>query len=107
MLARLGAGDASISIVIVELKSAALRAGGWHRGCLSRPSECIDDHGGREAAREDTFERIALNLAARTFLDDGVWVSYILGAPEFVNRDFRELFTDGVPVATPLVGKRN
>ena len=38
---------------------------------------------------------------------DGVWVSYILGAPEFVNGEFRELFADGLPVATPLVGKRD
>ena len=48
-----------------------------------------------------------VGVAALYVLDDGVWVSYILGAPEFVNRDFRELFTDGLPVATPLVGKSN
>ena len=41
-------------------------------------------------------------FAALYVLDDGVWVSYILSAPEFVNRPFRELFTDGLPVATPL-----
>ena len=46
-------------------------------------------------------------LASLYVLDDGVWVSYILGAPEFVNREFRELFTDGVLVAAPLVGKSN
>ena len=46
-----------------------------------------------------------VGLAAVYVLDDGVWVSYILGAPELVNRSFRELFTDGLPVATPLVGK--
>ena len=44
-------------------------------------------------------------LAALYVLDDGVWVSYILGAPGFVNRAFGELFTEGLPVATPLVGK--
>ena len=38
-------------------------------------------------------------------LDDGEWVSYILGAPEFVNREFRELFADGLPAVTPLVAK--
>ena len=48
-----------------------------------------------------------VGLAALYVLDDGVWVSYIVGAPEFVNRSFRELFTDGLPVATPLVGKRD
>ena len=46
-------------------------------------------------------------LAALYVLDGGVWVSHILGAPDFVNRSFRELFTDGLPVATPLVVKRD
>ena len=48
-----------------------------------------------------------VGLAAVYVLADGVWVSYILGAPELVNRSFRELFTDGLPAATPLVGKRD
>ena len=48
-----------------------------------------------------------VGLSALYVLDDGVWVSYILGAPEFVNHSFRELFPDGLPVATPLVGKSN
>ena len=47
-----------------------------------------------------------VGLAALYALDDGIWVSYILGAPEPVNATFRELFADGLPVATPLVGKR-
>ena len=38
-------------------------------------------------------------------LHDGVYVSYILGAPEFVNASFRELFPDGVPAITPLVAR--
>ena len=48
-----------------------------------------------------------VGLAALYVLDDGVWVSYIVGAPEFVNRSFAGLFADGVPSATPLVGKRD
>ena len=48
-----------------------------------------------------------VGLAALYALSDGVWVSYILGAPEFVNRSFAALFADGVPSATPLVGKRD
>ncbi|MYB42117.1 MAG: hypothetical protein F4X76_08020, partial [Chloroflexi bacterium] len=32
----------------------------------------------------------------------GEYVSYILGAPDFVNARFRALFPDGVPAATPL-----
>ena len=34
-----------------------------------------------------------------------VWVSYILGAPEWVNREFGELFAEGVPPLTPLVAR--
>ncbi len=34
---------------------------------------------------------------------DGVFVPYILGAPGFVNRDFRALFADGLPAGTPLL----
>ena len=34
---------------------------------------------------------------------NGAWVAYILGAPDFVNRAFRELFADGVPANTPLL----
>ena len=45
------------------------------------------------------------DIAALYVLDDGVWVSYILGAPEFVNRSFRELFAGAVPAATPLVAR--
>ena len=36
---------------------------------------------------------------------NGAFVSYILGAPDFVNRDFRELYADGVPINTPLLAK--
>ncbi len=35
-------------------------------------------------------------------LHEGVYVSYILGAPEFVNEGFAELFANGVPPFTPL-----
>ncbi|MCY4616437.1 MAG: cadherin-like beta sandwich domain-containing protein [Chloroflexi bacterium] len=33
----------------------------------------------------------------------GDFVSYILGAPDFVNRAFREIYPDGVPANTPLL----
>ena len=46
-----------------------------------------------------------VGLAAVYALNDGVWVSYILGAPEFVNGSFRELFADGLPSITPLVAR--
>ena len=38
-------------------------------------------------------------------LADGEWVSYILGAPEFVNQPFQDLYTGGLPPITPLVAK--
>ena len=38
-------------------------------------------------------------------LDDGAFVPHILGAPAFVNRDFGELFADGLPAATPLLAR--
>ena len=40
-------------------------------------------------------------------LHEGEYVSYILGAPDFVNAAFRELFADGLPAVTPLVVKSN
>ena len=40
-------------------------------------------------------------------LHEGVYVSYILGAPDFVNAGFLELFPDGLPPITPLVAASN
>ena len=45
------------------------------------------------------------DVTALYALDDGEWVSYILGAPEFVNREFRKLFADGLPAVMPLIAK--
>ncbi len=39
-------------------------------------------------------------------LQGGEFVSYILGAPEFVNQSFLELFAEGFPSFTPLVAKK-
>ncbi len=36
---------------------------------------------------------------------EGEYVPYILGAPDFVNRPFRELFPDGLAPITPLISK--
>ena len=43
-----------------------------------------------------------LHLTAVYVNDSGQYLSYILGAPELVNRPFIELFPDGLPPATPL-----
>ncbi len=40
-------------------------------------------------------------------LHEGVYVPYVLGAPDLVNARFGELFADGVPSVTPLVVKRD
>ena len=45
------------------------------------------------------------NVTALYALAGGEYVSYILGAPEFVNRSFAGLFADGVPALTPLTVK--
>ena len=45
------------------------------------------------------------NVTALYALHEGVYLSYILGAPELVNSAFAELFAGGVPAVTPLVGK--
>ena len=37
---------------------------------------------------------------------EGAWVSLILGAPEFVNRAFRELFAEGLAADTPMIAQR-
>ncbi len=43
------------------------------------------------------------DVATLYTLHEGVYVAYILGAPDFVNQRFRELYTDGVPAFTTLV----
>ena len=45
------------------------------------------------------------NVAALYALGDEQWVSYILGAPDFVNREFRELFAGGLPPVTALAAR--
>ena len=44
-------------------------------------------------------------VSALYTLHEGEWLSYLLGAPEFANQPFRELFADGLPAITPLVVK--
>ena len=40
-------------------------------------------------------------------LHEGVYLPYIVGAPEFVNGEFRERFGDGLGVMAPLVAGSN
>ncbi len=46
-----------------------------------------------------------LHVTALYALVEGEYVSYILGAPQFVNEDFAGLFADSVPPLTPFVVK--
>ena len=46
-------------------------------------------------------------IVALYALHEGVYVSYIFGAPDFVNTGFLELFADGLPPITPLVAASN
>ena len=45
------------------------------------------------------------DVTALYALSEGEFVSYILGAPEFVTQPFRDLFADGLPLMTPLVAR--
>ena len=47
------------------------------------------------------------DIVALYALHEGVYVSHILGAPDFVNAEFLELFPDGLPPITPLVAGSN
>ena len=60
-----------------------------------------------EGGSVDELEACArsLDLTALYTLSEGEFVSYILGAPAFVNRPFRDLFADGLPLMTPLVAR--
>ena len=75
------------------------------QGAIAEGFNLVVYEGGSVGELEACAEGVG--LAALYALSDGVWVSYIVGAPGFVNLEFRELFTDGVPALTPLVGKRD
>ena len=47
------------------------------------------------------------HIVAFYALHDGAYVPYILGAPDFVNAGFLELFPDGLPPITPLIAGSN
>ena len=46
---------------------------------------------------------VSRHIVALYMLDNGIYMSYIVGAPDFVNRSFQELYPDGVPSVTPLI----
>ena len=60
-----------------------------------------------EGGSVDELEACArsADITALYALSEGEFVSYILGAPDFVTQPFRDLFADGVPLMAPLVVK--
>ena len=75
------------------------------RGAVSEGFSLVVHEGGSVAELVTCAE--SRDVAAFYALHEGVYVSYILGAPNFVNREFGELFADGVPPITPLVAASN
>ena len=47
----------------------------------------------------------SMDITALYALQEGVYLSYILGAPAFVNQPFGDVFADGLPFMTPLVAR--
>ncbi len=83
-----------------------LAAPGDWPGCLR--GEFVEDGFSLVLYEGGTVEELAAcargdAVVAAWALHEGEWVSYIRGAPEFVNRSFATLFADGVPPLTPLV----
>ena len=73
------------------------------RGATSTGFSLVLYEGGSVEGLESCAQ--GLGVTALYALDDGVFVPHILGAPAFVNRDFEELFADGLPAATPLLAR--
>ncbi|MCY4506982.1 MAG: fibronectin type III domain-containing protein [Acidobacteria bacterium] len=71
------------------------------RGDVAEGFSAVVYEGGSVAALEACAQGRAITSVY--VLEDGGWASYVLGAPDFVNRPFHELFADGVPAVTPLV----
>ena len=73
------------------------------RGAIGEGFSLVLSQGGSVAELASCAE--SLHVSALYTLRGGVFVSYILGAPAFVNAPFVALFPDGVPAVTPLVAK--
>ena len=73
------------------------------RGAIGAGFSLVVSGGGRIEDLEACAQ--SRRVTAIHTLDGGAWVSYILGAPEFVNEAFREVYADGLPSLTPLIAK--
>ena len=75
------------------------------RGEVGPGFSLVVSKGGSVEALAACAER--LGASALYTLDNGEWVSYILGAPDFVNEQFGAVFADGLAAGTPLLVKRD
>ena len=73
------------------------------RGAVSEGFSLVVYEGGSVDELEACAQ--SRDVAALYALSDGVFVSNILGAPDFVTQPFRDLFADGLPLMTPLVAR--
>ncbi len=74
---------------------------GCLRGEVAAGWSLVLHEGGSVAALAECAREHALSSAWA--LHEGEWIAYAVGAPDFVNRPFAEIFTDGLPPLTPLV----
>ena len=75
------------------------------RGAISEGFSLVVYEGGSVEELVSCAE--SRDIVALYALHEGVYVSHILGAPDFVNAGFLELFPDGLPPITPLVAASN
>ena len=87
-------------------------AGPRVRSFLSNSSECLRGDIAEgfslvvyEGGGVDELEACVRSMDVTALYTLSEFVSYILGAPEFVNRPFRDLFAGGLPLMTPLVAR--
>lgn len=73
------------------------------RGSVSNGFSLVTYEGGSVAELEACAHR-SLVRALWVPADEG-WVHLVTGAPDFVNREFRDLYPDGVPANTPFVAR--
>ena len=88
-----------------EIVVAASAAPGCLRGDIAVGFSLVVYEGGSVEELENCAR--SRHVTALYTLHEGVYVSYIFGAPDFVNEGFRELYPDGLPALTPLVAGGN
>ena len=73
------------------------------RGAVTTGFSLVVHEGGSVDELESCAQ--SRNVTALYALSDGEYVSYILGAPDFMNEEFVALYPAGLPALTPLIAK--